>query len=257
LGDESCGDGPNDPIGQCRDHWWLRFIGYVKRNIDKRAAKKQQEKPADKAARVTATATKWMAFFTFVLCLSSIATIYVLKNQLAEMRATERPWLSIDTGRLTGFGFQDDVGAYAAFDLGVSATGQTPALHIRALGRLITNFTNPAQQSRAVCDEVEKEVLRDVTIFPSQKGVLVRASAIWDEDPKKRSMRGSGTFEVVGCVAYTDAFGNPHHTGFTFDLYGVDPSHPDLEMPIQVVPFGAKGQVAMSPNWSGFTTFAD
>jgi hypothetical protein len=70
-------------------------------------------------------------------------------------------------------------------------------------------------------------------------------------------MRGSGTFEVVGCVAYTDAFGNPHHTGFTFDLYGVDPSHPDLEMPIQVVPFGAKGQVAMSPNWSGFTTFAD
>jgi hypothetical protein len=74
LGDESCGDGPNDPIGQCRDHWWLRFINYVKRNLDRRAAKKQQEKPADKAARVTATATKWMAFFTLVLCLSSIAT---------------------------------------------------------------------------------------------------------------------------------------------------------------------------------------
>lgn len=46
----------------------------------------QVETPTDRAARLTATATVWMAVFTFALAATSILTIWVLINQLKEMR---------------------------------------------------------------------------------------------------------------------------------------------------------------------------
>ena len=61
------------------------FIGYVKRKLSDRKAKKQAESPADRAARRTAVATIWMAIFTFVLAGTSGFTIWILKNQLHEM----------------------------------------------------------------------------------------------------------------------------------------------------------------------------
>ena len=175
-------------------------------------------------------ASHWVtAFLTLALVGIGISQVCIYKRQTEIfysqrklMEAGERPWVSIDTGQLTGFGFQDDIGAYAAFDLGVSAIGQTPAHRVRALGRLVTreNFTKPALQTRAVCDEAEKTALRDVTVFPSQKNITVRASAIWGKDFAKSSNAKSVNFVVLGCLAYTDSFDGSHHTGFTFDLSG-------------------------------------
>jgi hypothetical protein len=55
--------------------------------MKERAAKKKQETATDKAARITATATKWMAVFTFVLAFVGVGTLLVLKNQLKEMHS--------------------------------------------------------------------------------------------------------------------------------------------------------------------------
>jgi len=52
-----------------------RFIAYVKRELQDRKAKKNKETPADRAVRVTATATIWMAIFTFVLAFVGIVTL--------------------------------------------------------------------------------------------------------------------------------------------------------------------------------------
>lgn len=60
-------------------------IGYIKRMVHERTAKKKEESPADKAGRVTATATKWMAIFTFMLMLFTGGTLLILKSQLREM----------------------------------------------------------------------------------------------------------------------------------------------------------------------------
>ncbi len=73
------------PIPQPRDSWWIRLIRYVKRKMDERAAKKQKEPPMDRAARITAKATVWIAFFTFVSVAVSVFTFLILKSQLREM----------------------------------------------------------------------------------------------------------------------------------------------------------------------------
>jgi len=50
-------------------------IRYIKAKLQKRALQKKEETPADKAARRTATATVWMALFTFVLAVATIRTL--------------------------------------------------------------------------------------------------------------------------------------------------------------------------------------
>ncbi|MGD0294469.1 MAG: hypothetical protein ABSB30_11480 [Terracidiphilus sp.] len=55
--------------------------------MDGRAAKKNSEDPAEKASRLTARATVWMAVFTFFLALTSAGTILILANQLKEMHS--------------------------------------------------------------------------------------------------------------------------------------------------------------------------
>lgn len=57
----------------------------MKCKFQERRTKKENETPADRAARVTATATYWMALFTFVLAVVGVATLCVLRIQLKEM----------------------------------------------------------------------------------------------------------------------------------------------------------------------------
>jgi hypothetical protein len=64
---------------------WQRLVGYIKTKMDERRAKKEKENPTDRAAHVTASATKWMAVFTFILAISSGLTLCILHNQLTEM----------------------------------------------------------------------------------------------------------------------------------------------------------------------------
>jgi hypothetical protein len=53
--------------------------------VDERATKKQQESSQDRAIRITAASTKWIAVFTLVIVLANVGTLYILKRQLDEM----------------------------------------------------------------------------------------------------------------------------------------------------------------------------
>jgi hypothetical protein len=64
---------------------WRRLVRNVESKLEQRRTKKEKESSADRAARVTASATKWMAFFTFVLAATSVGTVWILRNQLTEM----------------------------------------------------------------------------------------------------------------------------------------------------------------------------
>lgn len=75
----------NTQINEPHSKWWTRFVGYVKSQMDKRRSKTEQETPADKAARLTAKATVWMAFFTLVIVIVNLGTLWVLNKQLGEM----------------------------------------------------------------------------------------------------------------------------------------------------------------------------
>jgi len=88
LADADEGRGTDAPIKQpgtkpVRSVWG---IDYIKRQLQEHATKKKEETPSDKAARITATATKWMAGFTFILALFTGGTLLILRSQLWEMR---------------------------------------------------------------------------------------------------------------------------------------------------------------------------
>jgi hypothetical protein len=91
---------------------WVRFVGKIESKLQERKAKKAAETPVDRAARITATATVWMAAFTAVLVAVGILTLYVLKTQLKEMHEG-----GIDTHNL----------AEAAGDAANAATDQADA----------------------------------------------------------------------------------------------------------------------------------
>jgi hypothetical protein len=64
---------------------WVRLVGKIEGKLQQRKTKKAAETPVDRAVRVTATATVWMAAFTAVLVAVGILTLCVLRNQLKEM----------------------------------------------------------------------------------------------------------------------------------------------------------------------------
>jgi hypothetical protein len=75
---EDTGDStqPDPPIQHPHRHRWSWLIRYIKRELHKRRAKKQQESPTDRAARKTSSATIWIAVFTVVLAFVSGFTLY-------------------------------------------------------------------------------------------------------------------------------------------------------------------------------------
>ena len=85
--DAKTGDQSHAPVDKFRLDGWERFVGYVKHQVYERKVKKEQETPADKAARRSATATVWMAVFTVILAMLSLGTLFILKNQLGEMHS--------------------------------------------------------------------------------------------------------------------------------------------------------------------------
>lgn len=85
MNDTDNGEAAERQIEQfCRQRW-TRLIGYIKRKVKDRRAKKQRESTAEKAARRTAWATVWIAFFTFVSIAVSSGTLWILKLQVKEI----------------------------------------------------------------------------------------------------------------------------------------------------------------------------
>jgi hypothetical protein len=63
----------------------LHPITYIRNWREERRARREQETTADRAARVTANATVWMAVFTALLFVLNGITVLILSNQLKEM----------------------------------------------------------------------------------------------------------------------------------------------------------------------------
>lgn len=94
---DSGGSKSNDQLEDLRPKWWKRFLGYLRRLFERlqrraqaRRARLLAESHADKAARLTARATVWLAIGTLLLALASIGTLLVMEKQLGEMRGTGR-----------------------------------------------------------------------------------------------------------------------------------------------------------------------
>jgi hypothetical protein len=137
---------PAKPVPHHKD-LWERFVRKIERKLQEREAKKNAENPVDRAARITAKATGWMALFTFVLAATSVGTIWILKNQLTEMhesgvdaqkavRLEQRAWVGFQgTTPPTGFTETTPWKITAIF----FNSGRTPAHNVRTSMRFITS----------------------------------------------------------------------------------------------------------------------
>jgi hypothetical protein len=110
--DANDGNNPTDQVAESNESRWSRFISYPKRKFYERKAKKEKESPTDRAARITATATVWIAAFTVVLSVVGLGTLYEIyiggsdTHDLAQSTlAASRAWIVVQG---TGFGFTKD-----------------------------------------------------------------------------------------------------------------------------------------------------
>jgi hypothetical protein len=82
------GQQPRSHRAQPRRKRWARLVGYVKRKLYERKRKKEEESPVDRAARISAVSTGWMAAFTLILMFVGVGTYFILTNQLHEMQGS-------------------------------------------------------------------------------------------------------------------------------------------------------------------------
>jgi hypothetical protein len=220
LTDETCGDGPNDPIDQPRGKWRLRFVGYIECKMHERRAKRKKETPVENSARVTTRATVWMAIFTAILAGVGIATYCVLKNQLGEMRKTgidaettkrldERAWMGV-----VGFGPAPEIGKSWSLVGTFSNTGKTPAKKVH-----LACTVEPASDEASIkwtAPTVQKPSLTS----PNGQTLCIMhpISQTNVEEPKLVQKNlddlAQTTLFVYGSVVYQDIFGMWHWLTF-------------------------------------------
>lgn len=213
---------------------WL--IGYVKRKMHERAAKKKEETAADKAARITTTATVWMAIFTCVLALITGGTLIILKNQLTEMREG-----GVDTHNLAEMDQRAWIGPVK-----VRAPELTDAsnhyVYVVPGSKLdftaeVTNFgKSPGWMTevsyRAGMAPSDREMVPD---YRGEDTIGKSASIIWPQQPAQTLRTNQGTIVLsatdieaiklgslrvffIGEIKYTDIFKKPHTTTFCYQM---------------------------------------
>ena len=82
------------PAHYPKRNWWHRLIHEIKRRFEQRHAKKDKEPPADKAARITARATRIIALFTIVLAVATSLTLYEIH---ASGTLDQRAWIGMES----------------------------------------------------------------------------------------------------------------------------------------------------------------
>lgn len=143
----------NSPVKKPLAEWGRRIIGHVKRKMDERKARKRKETPADKAARITARATVWMAAFTFVLAIVSSWTLWEIHTGSADTQKLaeaafhqSRAWVVIKGTRFMYRMDENKVPRVRA-TIVVSNTGPTPAFNTSAIVCGQVRDAPPWQQS--------------------------------------------------------------------------------------------------------------
>jgi hypothetical protein len=78
------------------NNWFSNIIEIFKTYLQAHRANKSKEAPQDRAARRTANATVWIAFFTAAVIVVGYWQYGVIKGQLDVMADDQRPWAKIE-----------------------------------------------------------------------------------------------------------------------------------------------------------------
>lgn len=211
-----------------RRTWWGGPISYVKRKAQDRKAKKKQETPTDKAARRTATATFWIAGFTFVLAAVSYfqwrelqssgrqtdQLIGLYRRQVAiakEANNETHNLLAVTQGAVFRLliSYNQNEGINPWIGVNVENIGKTSARNF--FGQ--STFTRISESGRTVQSQ-RKNFSDDTVVVGGAPSAMFRV-APWSADPMGyRSER----FIVDSKIQYDDGFGNLRRQNFCREM---------------------------------------
>jgi hypothetical protein len=211
----------NNPRQRPRCEWWRRLVGYIKGKTNERRTKRQQETSADKAARKTATATVWIAFFSFALAGAAIYQFFILNSQLDVLRKDQRAWINVMVSK-SKLAVGDE--RLHVTSVTITNTGKTPAMNV--VGHLLVEVVSNGSQPHFTGgiphvgyiagalipnDPQESEIRR--LRFKSGHSGEVEESPLTPEERLALS-DGRAWLATYGRIEYDDVFKKSHWTQF-------------------------------------------
>lgn len=207
-----------EPAKQPIKQRWARLVAYINRKMSERKSNKEKEAAQDKAARITARATVWIAGFTIVIAGVGCYQYHVMGAQLDVMRKDQRPWISGSNVKISSVPNGPIIASVS-----LTNVGKTPARRFEAK-MVITMIKNGDSPALTYSDHPVQDETAGI-IFPSEpneiKIPLIRvnpngtfvpwvmtATEIEDFD------KGNSFFEAYGEVTYLDQYKTPHWLHF-------------------------------------------
>lgn len=167
----------------------------------------QTNPPADKSAMLTSVATA-------ILAVTSIATVWILANQLAEMHLDQRAWLGVV--KVDSFKFVPSKDFSIVFDM--ANNGKTPALHVttKTMAKSVEKETSfsaeyPVKQVTVVSNSV---------VQPQQHMALSTLPMEVSDAAYNDLRNGRGILYAYGKITYDDIYNHAHETTFCLMYYG-------------------------------------
>jgi hypothetical protein len=236
VDNEKDGQDTNPQANKLSEPWRYRLIAYIERKLHEREAKKKEERPTDKAARRTATATVWIAFFTVVLALVGAMTlieVLVGGSDTHDIAVATKTQADI-TKRVTESNFQAicDVRTETSIPENLQTTnivnrGSVNALNVTAHLEVSRNSL-PDLGVIALIEKIdmnEPEILKDKGL-PAERITSLHLT----EGQRKRILDDQETIVVQGTLDYDNGFGTLKHRQVCFACIA-DPFQAERQQP--------------------------
>jgi len=193
------------PAHYPKRNWWHRLIHEIKRRFEQRHAKKDKEPPADKAARITARATRIIALFTIVLAVATSLTLYEIH---ASGTLDQRAWIGMES--VASEPSPPQIGKKWTFHVTFRNSGKTPALNMTHATKEegLSQIPNVNLKCKEAIDKAAASTLVppngifDIQI-PVAGGMNIPSNWVQQSNEK-------GAFYVWGCMIYDDIFKRRH-----------------------------------------------
>jgi hypothetical protein len=195
-----------EPVSAPRPSLRSRLYHYVKTRWNHFRSRRHSETPTDKFARRTSNAT-------VILAITSGATVWLLWNQLSEMRLDQRAWLGVD--KVDRFDFKPSQDFSIQF--GMTNTGKTPALHVKTW--IALKSLENGQKFTATYPGPQPNTESNSVVQPQQHMALSTLPIELSTTQYGDIQNGRGILYAFGIIRYDDIYSRPHKTTFCLMYY--------------------------------------
>ncbi len=200
---------------------WVSFVHYSPRQAHNRRDNRRLQTSADSAARQTAIATVFIAFFTLVLAAVSFLQWSAARGQLNEMQSQNKVMKDQLVGTEAAVINPNDVARvslsspYASIDFYFQNTGHVNARNVNVTFS-VRRITVPYIKTigHTFTGEFSRQIVRPLDPSDPNKGPDIRFAIPVSSEQLLFIQQSKQTIEVSGKLAYDDGFGDAINVPF-------------------------------------------